>query len=61
MNSVVGVEITAAIVDRLTFGGKIIETGSDSYRLTRTVLNQTAPAPTPADRMEQEPILEFQP
>jgi hypothetical protein len=27
------VEITAAIVDRLTFAGQIIETGSISYRL----------------------------
>jgi hypothetical protein len=27
---------SAAIVDRLTFGGNIIETGSDSYRLART-------------------------
>ena len=25
--------LCAAIVDRLTFGGTIIETGSDSYRL----------------------------
>ena len=29
----VEVEISAAIVDRLTFGGNIIETGTDSYRL----------------------------
>jgi DNA replication protein DnaC len=28
--------LCAAIVDRLTFGGNIIETGSDSYRLART-------------------------
>ncbi len=27
------VEITAAIVDRLTFAGQIIETGTTSYRL----------------------------
>lgn len=27
------VEITAAIADRLTFAGQIIETGSTSYRL----------------------------
>jgi hypothetical protein len=27
------VEITAAIVDRLTFAGNILETGTDSYRL----------------------------
>jgi len=29
----VKVKISAAIVDRLTFGGNIIETGIDSYRL----------------------------
>jgi DNA replication protein DnaC len=28
--------LCAAIVDRLTFGGAIIETGTDSYRLVRT-------------------------
>jgi hypothetical protein len=28
--------LCAAIVDRLTFGGNIIETGTDSYRLART-------------------------
>jgi hypothetical protein len=27
---------SAAIVDRLTFGGNIIETGTDSYRLAHT-------------------------
>jgi len=27
------VRFCAAIVDRLTFGGNIIETGTDSYRL----------------------------
>lgn len=26
----------AAIVDRLTFGGNIIETGTDSFRLAQT-------------------------
>ena len=26
----------AAILDRITFGGNIIETGTDSYRLTQT-------------------------
>jgi hypothetical protein len=31
--STVRVEITAAIVDRLTFVGQIIETGTVSYRL----------------------------
>lgn len=29
-------ELCAAIVDRLTFGGIIIETGSNSYRLAHT-------------------------
>jgi IstB-like ATP binding protein len=35
--------LCAAIVDRLTFGGNIIETGTDSYRLahTKTVQKQT--------------------
>jgi hypothetical protein len=28
--------MAAAIVDRLTFGGNIIETGTDSYRLRAT-------------------------
>jgi hypothetical protein len=28
--------LCAAIVDRLTFGGNIIETGTDSYRLAHT-------------------------
>ena len=28
--------LCAAIVDRLTFGGDIIETGTDSYRLAQT-------------------------
>ncbi|OJG04150.1 transposase [Pseudonocardia autotrophica] len=28
--------LCAAIVDRLTFGGNIIETGIDSYRLAQT-------------------------
>ena len=28
--------LCAAIVDRLTFGGTIIETGVDSYRLVQT-------------------------
>ena len=28
--------LCAAIVDRLTFGGSIIETGTDSYRLAHT-------------------------
>lgn len=32
--------LCAAIVDRLTFGGNIIETGSDSYRLAHTKAQQ---------------------
>jgi hypothetical protein len=28
--------LCAAIVDRLTFGGNIIETGTDSFRLAQT-------------------------
>jgi catechol 2,3-dioxygenase-like lactoylglutathione lyase family enzyme len=37
--------LCAAIVDRLTFGGNIIETGTDSYRLART---EPSPPPEPA-------------
>ncbi|KAA0015981.1 IS21-like element helper ATPase IstB [Antrihabitans cavernicola] len=33
--------LCAAIVDRLTFGGNIIETGTDSYRLAHTKAAQT--------------------
>lgn len=33
-----------AIVDRLTFGGNIIETGSDSYRLAHSKTRQQATA-----------------
>jgi len=29
--------LCAAIVDRLTFGGTILETGTDSYRFRRTL------------------------
>jgi DNA replication protein DnaC len=38
--------LCAAIVDRLTFGGNIIETGTDSYRLavTRARAEQKAAA-----------------
>lgn len=36
--------LCAAIVDRLTFGGNIIETGSDSYRLAHTKARQQATA-----------------
>src|SRR5262245_46732620 len=32
--------LCAAIVDRLTFGGNIIETGTDSYRLAHTLRNR---------------------
>lgn len=34
--------LCAAIVDRLTFGGNIIETGTDSYRLAHTKNRQAA-------------------
>ena len=34
--------LCAAIVDRLTFGGNIIETGTDSYRLARARERQHA-------------------
>jgi len=30
-----GLQKTGAVVDRLTFNGTIIETGTQSYRLTR--------------------------
>lgn len=33
--------LCAAIVDRLTFGGHIVETGSQSYRLASTLARQT--------------------
>lgn len=32
--------LCAAIVDRLTFGGNIIETGTDSYRLAHAKTQQ---------------------
>jgi len=32
--------LCAAIVDRLTFNGAIIETGTDSYRLPHTIAHQ---------------------
>ncbi|MDQ1052055.1 DNA replication protein DnaC [Streptomyces sp. V4I2] len=38
--------LCAAIVDRLTFGGNIIETGSDSYRLASTRAAQAQNATT---------------
>lgn len=34
--------LCAAIVDRLTFNGSIIETGTDSYRLASTRAHRTA-------------------
>jgi len=34
--------LCAAIVDRLTFNGTIIETGTDSCRLAHTIARQTA-------------------
>lgn len=34
--------LCAAIVDRLTFGGTIIETGTDSYRLAHTTRQRAA-------------------
>jgi DNA replication protein DnaC len=36
--------LCAAIVDRLTFGGNIIETGTDSYRLRATQARHQGPA-----------------
>ena len=36
--------LCAAIVDRLTFGGNILETGTDSYRLAHTRAQQHAAA-----------------
>ena len=38
--------LCAAIVDRLTFNGTIIETGTDSYRLTSTRAKAEQAAPT---------------
>ena len=40
--------LCAAIVDRLTFGGSIIETGTDSYRLAQTRSRIEQPARTQA-------------
>ncbi|WP_405145930.1 ATP-binding protein [Sphaerisporangium sp. NBC_01403] len=37
--------LCAAIVDRLTFGGNIIETGTESYRLAQTRARVTAQHP----------------
>jgi DNA replication protein DnaC len=41
--------LCAAIVDRLTFGGNIIETGTDSYRLARTRAQHHEPPPAGAN------------
>ena len=43
------VEITAAVVDRLTFGGNIIKTGTDSYRLRTTRTSREEPPHDPPD------------
>jgi DNA replication protein DnaC len=40
--------LCAAIVDRLTFGGNIIETGTDSYRLAQTRARTDKTTRTPA-------------
>lgn len=37
--------LCAAIVDRLTYGGNIIETCTDSYRLAQTKAKQEAATP----------------
>lgn len=38
--------LCAAIVDRLTFGGNILETGTASYRLAHTQARLNEPAAT---------------
>ena len=38
--------LCAAVVDRLTFNGTIIETGTDSYRLASTRARAEEPAKT---------------
>ena len=40
--------LCAAIVDRLTFGGNIIETGTDSYRLAHTQKRVSNPQRDPS-------------
>jgi DNA replication protein DnaC len=40
--------LCAAIVDRLTYGGNIIETGTDSYRLAQTRARAEQAATPPA-------------
>lgn len=44
VNSATDPRLCAAIVDRLTFGGTIIETGTDSYHLASTRARTEAPA-----------------
>ncbi len=39
--------LCAAIIDRLTFGGHIIETGTDSYRLAHTRAGKADPSVPP--------------
>jgi DNA replication protein DnaC len=47
--------LCAAIVDRLTFGGNIIETGTDSYRLAHTKQSGTdITCSTTADSLTEE-------
>ncbi len=48
--------LCAAIVDRLTVGGQIIETGSDSYRLARTARNHAA-GTTAQSPAQQKPVI----
>jgi hypothetical protein len=42
--------LCAAIVDRLTFNGAIIDTGTDSYRLGHAGAQQPAPVEGPEHR-----------
>ncbi len=51
--------LCAAIVDRLTFGGHIIETGTQSYRLTRTAQTAARTIP-PANHTAKDPAPEPQ-
>ena len=39
--------LCAAIVDRITFGATIIETGTESYRLAHSRSRHTEAKPTP--------------
>ncbi|UQX10432.1 IS21-like element helper ATPase IstB [Candidatus Mycobacterium methanotrophicum] len=47
--------LCAAVVDRLTFGGRIIETGSTSYRLAHTRNVKAAKACTPTHTANNRP------